>query len=263
MLVVIGWGIAVYGALLGLAWLGQGSLMYPAPRRPIAPALRGGSLERIPGAAGRTVFALHLPARAGEPTLVHFHGNGEELADQLHLARAFGALGLGFFAVEYPGYGLARDERPSEQAIYEDAETAIGRLRALGVGPERTVLMGLSLGSGVAAEMALRGHGARLVLLAPYTSMVDMARRMAPFLPANVLVRDRYDTAAKAPELALPTLVIHGRRDAVIPHTMGERLSGLLPNARLLLIDEAGHNDLFASADLDDQIAAFSRGLDR
>lgn len=263
MLVVIGWGIAVYGAVLGLAWLGQGSLMYPAPRRPIVPELPGATLERVPAPRGRTAYALHLPAATGEPTLVHFHGNGEELADQLPLARAFARLGIGFFAVEYPGYGLARDEAPSEHAIYEDAEAALARLRALGVGPDRTVLMGLSLGSGVAAEMALRGHGSRLVLLAPYTSMVDMARRMAPFLPVGVLVRDRYDTAAKAPKLTLPALVVHGRRDSVIPHAMGERVDELLPRSRLVSIEDAGHNDLFARTWLYQEIAAFSRGRDR
>jgi uncharacterized protein len=261
---VIGWGLAIYAAVAAIAWLFQRSMLYPAPRRPVAPDLEGAKLERLAGPEGRTVYALHVPAAQSAPTIVHFHGNGEELADQVPLARALRSLGLGLLAVEYPGYGLARDESPTESRIYADAEVAIARLRELGVPRERTVLMGLSLGSGVAAEMALRGHGSRLILLAPFTSVVDMARRALPVLPAGLLVRDRYDTAAKAPSIAVPTLIVHGDRDELIPFAMGQRLSELLPNCRLSAISGAGHNNLFAEhgARVLEEIAWFSRGHD-
>jgi pimeloyl-ACP methyl ester carboxylesterase len=261
VLSVIGWGLGIYATLLVVAWLGQASLLYPAPRRPITPELEGATLERIPGPDGRTVYALHVPAPGDAPTLVHFHGNGEELADQVPLLRLLRAHGLGVFAVEYPGYGLARDELRQSA----DAEAAISRLRELGVPRERTVLLGLSLGSGVAAEMALRGHGARLILLAPFTSVSDMAARMLPVLPARWLVRDRFDTAAKAARIAVPSLVVHGDHDEVIPLEMGRRVSELLPRSRLVIIAGGGHTDLFAEhADrVVSEIVWFSRGLDR
>jgi uncharacterized protein len=261
---VIGWGLAAYVAVAAVAWSLQRSLLYPAPRRPVTPELEGARLERIPGPDGRTVYALHVPAARDAPTIVHFHGNGEELADQVPLARSLKSLGLGLLAVEYPGYGLARDESPSELRIYADAEAAIARLRERGVPRERTVLMGLSLGSGVAAEMALRGHGSRLILLAPFTSIVDMARRTLPILPVGLLVRDRYDTAAKAERLTLPTLVVHGDHDEVIPFAMGQRLTELLPNARLATIAGGRHADLLShhGAHVLEEIAWFSRGHD-
>lgn len=195
------------------------------------------------------MFAFHLPAPIGANTLVHFHGNGEELASVVPLLRALHRAGLGVYAVEYPGYGLSRAGSPSEASLYAAAETALEHLRTrLGVSPGKTVLQGQSLGTGVAVEMALRGYGARLVLISPFTSLPDLAQRMLPFLPARYLVRDRFDSSSKAPRLRLPALVIHGSRDEIVPVDMGRTLAARLPRARLVVIEGARHNDLFASS---------------
>ena len=256
------WIAGLYGALALAAFLGQRALMYPAPRRSASePRAPGATLERIPSADG-TVYALHARAPDGAPTLVYFHGNGEDLSDMPGLLHAFSSAGVGFYAVEYPGYGPMADRAPTEDALYAAAAAAIDHLqKRLGVPISLTVLVGQSLGSGVAAEMARRGSAARLVLISPYTSMVDMASQIAPFLPARVLVRDRYDTHAKAPELSLPALVVHGSEDEVIPVKMGKRIAELLPAAKLRIVPHAGHNDLFALApELIQEIARFAKG---
>jgi fermentation-respiration switch protein FrsA (DUF1100 family) len=105
------------------------------------------------------------------------------------------------------------------------------------------------LGTGVAAEMATRGHGAGLILISPFTSMADMADIVAPFLPTRLLTRDRYDSLAKAGALQLPTLILHGTQDEVIPFAMGKRLSETLANARFIPIEGGHHNDLFLLAE--------------
>ncbi len=184
--------------------------MYPAPFSAIEPRLEGASLERIAGPGGTTVYALYAKAPEKAPTLVHFHGNGEDLAGQAWLVHRLRMAGIGAYAVEYPGYGLAAGAPLGEEPIYDAAEAALEHLRTrLGVPRESIVLEGQSLGTGVATEMARRGLGARLVLLSPFTSMVDMAARVAPFLPTRWLVRDRYDTIHKAPALRMPALVVH------------------------------------------------------
>ncbi len=250
----------LYALVAGLAAAAQRPLVYPAPRQVEQPHLDGATLERIPGQEGRTVYALYAPAPDGAPTIVHFHGNGEQLADVAPLAGALHRRGLGVMAVEYPGYGLAHDSMPSEQRIYADAETALTRLAELGVPAASVVLEGQSLGTGVAVEMARRGHGAKLVLISPYTSIVDMARTVAPFLPVDWLMRERFETADKAPSLSLPALVIHGAADEVIPVDMGRRVASLLPHAELVIVPGGHHNDLFAThgADLVRRIADFA-----
>ena len=257
-----GWVAGGYAALVAGAYAFQRTLMYPAPLGAEAPALTGGRLFEIPGPE-RSIHALHVPAPADAPTVVHFHGNGESLSDQTALAEALARRGLGVFAVEYPGYGLSRASKSTEATIYEDAEAAIRFLRSeLGVPHDKMVLQGQSLGTGVATEMARRGLGARLVLIAPFTSMTDMVRRVAPFLPAGLIVDDRYDSVAKAPEIRVPVLVVHGIADEVIPVAMGRRLAETFPDARLSLVPGGHHNDLFArdGRRILQEITAFARG---
>ena len=83
----------------------------------------------------------------------------------------------------YPGYGLAAvGQDPSEKGMYAAAETTLAHLhRKLGVPRERTVLQGQSLGLGVAVEMVMRGHSTRLVLITPYTSVVEVRARVLDF----------------------------------------------------------------------------------
>lgn len=242
---IIGWAVGIYAGATALAWAGHRKLIYPAPGRAVDPVTEGADLERIPGRDGRTVFALHAPAPEGAPTVVHFHGNGEELADQAWLAAAMNRAGLGVFAVEYPGYGLAREHKTTEANVYADAETAIAYLQNdLGVPADHIVLQGQSLGSGVAVEMAARGHGSRLVLISPFTSMVAMGRRFAPILPMRLVIRDRYDSLAKSTRVRAPALVVHGDEDELVPVAMGRTMAKAL-GAELFEVEGAGHNDLF------------------
>jgi uncharacterized protein len=245
--VVIGVLLALYGTAAAVTYGCQRLAIFPAPGEVRRPALDGASVVEIAGSAGGTVFALHVPAPAGAPTVVHFHGTGEQLADVVYLARALRDGGVGVFAVEYPGYGLARGGTASEAAIYEAADAALAHLRGpLGVPNERVVLQGQSLGSGVAAEMAARGHGSRLVLISPYTSIREMVGRFVPFLPSRLVCRDPFDTEAKAPAIAVPVLIVHGSDDALIPVGMGRRLAKIFPRATLEVLEGAHHNDLFS-----------------
>jgi pimeloyl-ACP methyl ester carboxylesterase len=205
------------------------------------------------------VHALYAAPSAGGPVIVHFHGNGETLAHLEHLSALLRAKGLGFFAPEYPGYGLSKADRVSEQAIYEDAEAALVHLRDVErVERAQVVLEGQSLGTGVAVEMAIRGYGARVILISPYTSMPDMARRLVPFLPASLVVRDKFDSAAKASRVTLPALVVHGKDDDLIPVSMGETIARLLPNAELVVLPGVHHNDVWGAPSLPARVAAFA-----
>lgn len=247
---MLGWvGVVAlaYGALCLAVWSGQRKLVFPAPKRGEEPHMDDAVLTRVTAPSGRTVFALHVPpGKKGAVTVVHFHGNAEELGQLTPLAWSFKRAGLGFFAVEYPGYGLAKEYAPSEEALYADAEAALWHLHnGLGVPSPEVVLQGQSLGTGVAVEMAQRGHGARLVLIAPYTSIPELASAKLPVLPVRWLIKDRFDNLSKASALPLPVLVVHGTDDEVIPFGMGARLSKAFPTATLYSVKGGHHNDLF------------------
>jgi uncharacterized protein len=236
----------IYLMLILVAMLGQRRMMYPAPKSAIVPKAPGLQLLTIPGRDGRQVHAFYLPARSDALTMVIFHGNGEQIADTVPLAQDFSDYGLGTLAIEYPGYALSSAYTTTEQNVYADAEQAIFHLqRALGVPRERVVLMGQSLGAAVAAEMASRGLAARLVLLSPFTSMTDMVSKIAPIIPTRLLLEDRYDTLSKGSRLTLPTLLIHGTSDAVVPVSMGKTLAGKIAGVTLLLVPGADHNNVY------------------
>ena len=250
-----------YLGLMGAAFALQRSLLFPAPRSPLQEPPHRPGFRRLTPPEGPVVDVLHLPAGPGQPTMVHFHGNGEQIAYLVELGEALHERGVGFLAVEYPGYGT-NPGTPSEEGLYRAAEVALAELRASGVGTEATVLSSRSLGGGVAVEMAKRAHGARMVLLAPFTSVVDMASLGFSFLPTRLLVRDPFDNAAKAPGIGIPVLILHGDRDEVIPVEMGQRLGRLFPNATMETIPGARHNDLLERTwpALVDRVAAFARG---
>jgi pimeloyl-ACP methyl ester carboxylesterase len=192
-----------------------------------------------------------VPCVPGTPTVVFFHGNGECASDSEWLAHSLAPRGIGFCAVEYPGYGAMPGE-PSEKGIYEAAEAVLKTLPR-----DQIVLVGQSIGTGPAVEMAARGWGTKLVLISPFTSLGDVAQAHLPWLPAKWLVRDRFDSASKASKVAVPVLVVHGDEDEVVPYALGQKLTTMFPHAELMTVSGAHHNDLWDSPGLLDRLAAF------
>ena len=234
----------LYAALVGAAAFFYRGFAFPAPQRAVAPEVPGATLlER--DVSGLSLVALFAPPKAEKRLVAFFHGNAQELGDLSHLATALTERGIGILFVEYPGYGLAKRGPTTEANIYAVADAALSDLQADGIGHERIVLGGHSLGTGVAAEMALRGRGDRLLLISPYTSMDDMAQRFLPIVPASFYVRDHFDTLSKAPRLRLPTVVVHGDSDSLIPVAMGRRVSDAIAGAELVIFARGSHNDLF------------------
>ena len=248
---------AGYILLLGLAFFGQRLLLFPAPRSAIP---LSGASQRVD--LPRTVLLVRAPRSNDAPVVLHFHGNGEQLASLEWMAEAWTAQGVGFVAVEYPGYGLAKAKgAPSEASILEAADEALQHVETtMGIGTERLIVSGQSLGSGVAVALAARGIGRKLVLFTPYTSLPDVGARVMPFLPVRALMRDRFDSSARAADVKQPVLVIHGTADEVVPFDLGERLSKSFSSATLLRIDGGHHNDVAGREDVWAALVPFVMG---
>jgi fermentation-respiration switch protein FrsA (DUF1100 family) len=204
---------------------------------------------------------MEFPNPAAARTVVYFHGNGEVVDDDVWVAERLVSLGFAVTLVEYRGYGRSSAAGPSEKGLCADATAVLDDLAARGIGKDRVVLWGASLGTGVAVEMATRGRGAALVLVSPYTSIPDMAARTAPFLPVRWLVGDRFDSLAKVPSLHLPAVVVHGLDDEVIPFAMGERIARALHGSHFERIPGGHHMDCFlVDPDLFARVTARIRG---
>jgi pimeloyl-ACP methyl ester carboxylesterase len=255
VLLILGGLLLVYGIGLAALFAFQRSLLFPAPRQVRTPT----GLISFPGPSG-PVFASWVAPKAGEPTLVFFHGNGEQLADDDAWAETLRNQGVGFLGVEYPGYGLAAAQSASEASLHAAAEAALRHLdAALHIGREGTVLVGFSLGTGVATRLASLGYGSRLVLLAPYTSIPDVAAPVMPIFPVRLLARDVFDSSALAPSVEVPVLILHGTRDPVVPFALGKRLSARFPHAKFEPIPDADHLDLIGRPAVLDRVVRFAR----
>lgn len=218
----------------------------PQPRS-IAYGRSSGVLVEGRSAKNRRVAALWFEASPTATVLVYFHGNAMQLADCVDLAPMVLSHGWSFYAVEYPGYGVLSENSPSEESVVDVARGALSLLRrTLGVPRERTVLVGQSLGSGVATALAASGEGEKLVLLTPFTSVTDLAAGLFPWPGVRWLVRDRFDNFARAPMVTLPTLIVHGTRDEVVPYVHAERLAARFAHGRLVTLAGAHHNDLWS-----------------
>jgi uncharacterized protein len=220
-------------------------LLFPgAGRTDISPPEGARALVAVTS-DGVQAHALELGEEGGRPTVVYFHGNGEVAGDNVWIARELVRRGLHVVLAEYRGYGEARDAgAPSEQGLYADASAVLDLLASRGIGKDRIVLWGMSMGTGVASEMATRQRGSALILTAPYTSIIDMGKHYAPFLPVQWLMSDRFETLAKAPRIDVPTLVFHGTNDEVVPYTMGKRVSEAVAGAKLITVPGGHHTDL-------------------
>jgi fermentation-respiration switch protein FrsA (DUF1100 family) len=206
---------------------------------------------------GKTVHVLHFRTPGAKRTLVHFHGNADTIRSMGGVASDLQGYGFDVMLVEYRGYGASRDQGPpSEKGLYLDAEAALDALAAEGVGADRVVLWGTSLGTGVATEMAARGRGRGLILVTPYTSIPDIIDRAAPgLLPSRLIARDHYDSLAKAKSVRVPTLIAHGDADEIVPYDMGVALSRAIAGAKLVTIPGAHHGDVYPRGRLVDLIA--------
>lgn len=247
---------------LGSALTGCNSLIYPAPERDTNRVPDDVRVLSLVASDGVPVHALACSgADAAAPVIVYFHGNGNVAGDGLGLARYVTQQGPSMLLVEYRGYGASVDAgTPSEDGLYADAVAALTYLRGEGIADERVVLWGYSLGSAVAAEMAVRGHGARLVLQAPFTSIVAVGEARLPWAPVSWVLSDRFDTASKATRIALPTLIVHGEDDEIVPFEMGKSLAAVIPGATLLPVPGMSHSGGKQFRWVLDRILAFVAG---
>jgi alpha-beta hydrolase superfamily lysophospholipase len=240
--------IGGYVAVCVSARLRYREALYPVPPEGPPTLPSGARWLEVPSKDGASVHAAFFPPPTGEArTAVIFHGNGETISNGVGLAEDLHARGLGALLFEYRGYGVSKDSGPpSERGIYDDAERALDSLAASGIGPSRVALVGFSLGTGVAAEMAHRGRGASLTLVSPYTSMVAMGELFVPWLPVAWLLPDKFDTLSKAPAIKVPTLVAHGDADEVVPFEMGRRVATAVEGATWMPFPGGHHADLFS-----------------
>lgn len=240
--------VALYGLILVLGMSVQRRLLYridPVHVTPLQAGLPDVQELRIEAPDGVSVVAWFGRAKAGQPTLLYFHGNGGSLGTRTPRIARFMAEGWGVLMMTYRGYGGSTGS-PTERNNVEDGVRAFDRLLELGLKADDIVLYGESLGSGVASAVAIRRRASGLVLDAPFTSIPDVAARAFWYLPMHLIMRDRYETWRIIDKIEMPLLILHGTKDATVPVEMGRELARRAHEPKTFAeLPRAGHSDIY------------------
>lgn len=252
----LGVGFAfVYLGICLLMYVRQRSFVFPGTPDVIQPTADQVILQ-APGMLYRWVD----PPTADAPVIVYFHGNKAQILRDTFIADWASEAGAGFAAVEYPGYGLMPGE-PSEQSFVAAARAALEHITGPGgIARERIRLSGQSIGTGVTMAMAAEGWGTRVLLISPYTSLIEVASHQYPWLPIGLLMKDRFDSFGRAPGIPVPVRILHGDQDAKVPLALGRRLAERLPQGELITLPGATHDNMWEQPQIRELYTSFLVG---
>jgi uncharacterized protein len=239
--------VGLYACGLAVLFLKQRVMLFPIPpvgrTAPAAAGLPEAEEHVLETSDGERVIVWHVPAKPGHKVILYFHGNGDFLAGLAGRFKALTSDGTGLVALSYRGYAGSSGS-PSEHGLLLDADAAYA-FAAARYDAQRIVVWGFSLGTGVATAIAATDQVGKLILEAPYTSIVDLAAFRLRIVPVSLLMRDQFRSDQRIAKVNVPLLIMHGEDDPAIPIAFGERLFALAHEPKQFVrFAGGGHNDL-------------------
>jgi fermentation-respiration switch protein FrsA (DUF1100 family) len=187
----------------------------------------------------------YIPAADSRGVLLFFHGNAGNISHRLDSIKIFHELGLDVLIIDYRGYGQSTG-KTTEQGTYLDAQAAWDYLtNSRRVPAGRIIVFGRSLGGAIGAWLGAQNTPAAVIIESSFSSGVDMARRIYPFLPVRLITRLQYPVVDYAAQLDCPVLVVHSRHDEIIPFTMGQAIYAAVKQKKKFLELRGDHNNGF------------------
>jgi uncharacterized protein len=267
--IVVVTGIAIL--LLTLLWAFQRRLIYLPDTSPVPPAgeaIDGARDLRVHTDDGLELGAWFVPPAEPDRKMAVLvaNGNAGNRASRIPLAIALRDAGFGAFLFDYRGYG-GNSGRPSEKGLALDARAALrGLSEEIGIPPQRTIYFGESLGAGVVTELATEHAPAGLLLRSPFTDLAAMGQRHYPILPVRLLLRDRYPVKEQIAEIEVPTTVVFGTGDSIVPVAQSQEVAATAANLfEEVPVANANHNDpvLFGGPEVIAAVERLAEHIDR
>jgi len=216
--------------------------------------------ESTDGAKLHGWFVPHDRPRA---VVLVAHGNAGNVSHRAGwLRRLHDDHQLTVLAFDYRGYGRS-EGKPSEQGLIDDARAARRWLaQRTGVAETEIVLLGRSLGGGVAVQLAANDGARGLILESTFTSLPDVGAEHMSWMSPRTVMRNRFNSLEAITHYTGPVLISHGDADTLIPIAHGQALYAAAPGPkRFVTIPGAGHNDAWnaeSARALDEFIAALN-----
>ncbi|MBI4428771.1 MAG: alpha/beta hydrolase [Ignavibacteriales bacterium] len=192
------------------------------------------------------IHAWFAPSESAHATLVISHGNAGNISHRIDIIKRLQRTGFNVLMFDYRGYGKSEGS-PSESGIYKDGRAAFDYARSLReVDSSRIILWGTSLGGAVAVDVATQRPAAAMILESTFSSAIDVAKTVYPYLPVHLLMQTRLNSFDKIPRVHIPVFMMHGDRDSVIPFELGKKLyENVNAPKEFYVIRGADHNDTY------------------
>jgi len=237
--------------ILYLRWFERHNIFFPTRKIELRPDYIGLTYEDVyfDSADGVRLNGWFIPASRSSPTILLCHGNAGNIGHRLGIIRLFNRSNLNVFIFDYRGYGQSSG-RPSEKGTYLDARAAYDYLVSRSdIDKDKIIFYGKSLGGAVAVDLASRVNPCAVIIESAFTSTLDIARELYPFLPVRLMVTMKYDTLSKIKGLRAPKLIIHSIDDEIVPFHHGRRLFEDAAGPRQFYQMSGGHNEAVSEAE--------------
>lgn len=180
---------------------------------------------------------------AESPLIIYYGGNAEEVSGNLLDLKSYSDSALLF--MNYRGYGRSKG-RPSEKNLVSDALFILDEIvRTENIDLQHVVLLGRSLGSGVATQVAHQRKVRGVILITPFDSLANVAKSHYPVFPVKLLVRHPFESVKFAKDIAIPALNIMGSSDGIIPNRHSKALAEAWKGEmESVIIQQADHNNI-------------------
>ena len=182
-------------------------------------------------------------------TILFLHGNAGNLFNRSYKLNRLNELNLNVLIISWRSFS-GNSGKPNETNLYGDAKKAVKWLNERGVETKNIILYGESLGTGVAVEIGQTNKFNSIILESPYTSMIKAAKIYYPYLPVKFLLKDKYDSEKKIKNIKTPILIMHGKKDNIVPFHMGKKL-----------FETANEPKKFLQIEEDDHMLSFNDNL--
>ena len=192
---------------------------------------------------GETLHSLYFKSQNTKGVVLYFHGNSEGIDSWGIYAEDFTKHDYDVLMPDYRSYGKSSGTL-SAPSFRSDALLFYNYLSEK-FPPEQIIILGRSLGSGIASDLATKVKAKLLILETPYLSIAAMAKLRMRFLPINYLLKYNFDNYKNLQLVNFPIHIFHGTHDELIPYQQAVALAQLFPNQDILTtIENGGHNNL-------------------
>ena len=240
----------IYFLIVILIYTFQRSLLYhPGENNYLEEKLLDHETQKIIISSENKLVAWYFKKDPNFKTLLFFHGNAGKLDNRIYKLNDLAKLNINYLILAYRGFS-GNQGNPSEDGLYIDARAAKNWLNSNGVEDKDIILFGESLGTAVSIDLAKDFNFAGIILESPFTSMVDLAKIYYPYLPTSILLKDRYESIDKLKNINSPILVMHGKKDKIVPFKMGVEIYNSIQSPKYKYF-----------SDFDDHMMEFNKNL--